>query len=301
MSRMKHSAMSVGIMTAAIKKLKLKMPPQKTAPAMAAVLKTHFKAACDADNLSNCTNCGGDSDINLEACPYCGDSEVVGDPAAAAGVITTTAEALPAEAQVSTEQLDTAVANFKAKKRHAEASIWELGVEVAAIHDGDLWKTRMLGGDPQYKTFKAFCGVELGISHTHAYSLIEVAKKFTRERVEQIGVSKLSIIVQLPADKQAAALNGAANGGKSKSDLAKELAASKGKDKVPETVTIMARAGSHVKLPMTGTSSKGKPATSLADEPWAEEEHENGIVSRYVVKIDPKTSQAILIITRRRV
>lgn len=292
MSRMKHSAMSVGVMTAAIKKLKLKMPAQKTAPGMAAVLKTHFKSTPE-DKISNCTNCGGDSDIDLPACPYCGDSETTTE----AGDILTTAEPKPDAVEVSTVELDEAVLAFKQKKRNAEVNIWELGAEVARIHDGDLWKTRMLGADPQYKTFKMFCGVELGISHTHAYSLIEVAKKFTREQVEQIGVSKLSIIVQLPVDKQAAALNGAA-GGKSKAALAAELAASKGKDKQPDKVTIMARADRRVKLVMMGP--KGKPATELADEPHVEEVHENGVVSRYVVKVDPKTLQVMLIITRRR-
>jgi hypothetical protein len=93
--------------------------------------------------------------------------------------------------------------------------VWESGVEVARIHDGDLWKTRLLGKDPQYKTFKAFCGAELGISHTHAYNLIEIAKKFTREQVEQIGISKLSIILQLPAGATSeAALNGASDASK---------------------------------------------------------------------------------------
>lgn len=299
MARMKYSAMSVGVMVSAIKALKLKAPAQKNPPALAAVLKAHFKAQAandpkKADDLSECSNCGGDSDISLEVCPYCGDSEI-NNGEGADQTITTTAEPAPA---IDTEELDNAVAAFKQKKRNAEASIWELGVEVARIHDGDLWKTRLLGPNPQYKTFKAFCGAELGISHTHAYSLIEVAKKFTREQVEQLGVSKLAIIVQLPPDKQAAALNGAAD--KSKRDLAAELAESKGKTPKPDAVTIMTRAGGHVKLTMQGTNTKGKPATELADEPWVEEEHENGVISRYAIKVEPKTGHIRLIITRRR-
>jgi hypothetical protein len=293
MARMKHSAMSSGILDAAIKKLKLKKPSQNTVPAKAALLKAHFKEHTKAEDLSECTNCGGESDFNLEACPYCGDSEKTSDATA----ITTTAEALPEVEQVSTEALDEAVTRVKQLKRNTEVSIWELGTEIAHIHDDGLWKTRMLGPNPQYKTFKAFVNAELGISHTHAYSLMEVAKKFSRDQVEQIGVSKLAIIVQLPPDKQAAALAG----NKSKADLARELAESKGgSDKQPDVVSVMTRMGSRQKLPMQGTNSKGKPAESLADEPWVEEEHENGIISRYVVKLDPKTKQIVLIITRRR-
>ncbi len=296
MSRMKYSAMSDGVLDAAIKKLKLKPPTQKTIPAKASILKAHFAEKTTAEDLSECSNCKGDSDINLDACPYCGDSEKTGD----AGAIITTAEvATEAIDQVDSAELDDAVASFKKKKRNAEASIWELGVEVARIHDGDLWKTRILGGEPQYKTFKAFCGIELGISHTHAYNLIEVAKKFTREQVEEIGVAKLSIIVQLPPDQQAAALNGAAGTGKRA--LQQQADAAKGKPgRVPDTLTIMARADSIAKLVMQGTNSKGKPAKDLADDPWVEEEHENGVISRYQVKMDPKTKNIMLLISRRR-
>ncbi len=294
MARMKHSSMSVGVMVAALKALKIKAPAQKNPPALAAALKTYFQANTPSERMSECSNCHGDSDIELKACPYCGDSEVSGE---GQEIVETTATDVVAN-EVSTEELDTAVASFKQKKRHAEASIWELGVEVARIHDGELWKTRMLGPNPQYRTFKAFCGAELGISHTHAYNLIEVAKKFTREQVEQLGVAKLAIIVQLPPDKQAEALKNADKA--SKRDLERLAAEAKGKPKAPDQVTIMARAGSHVKLTMQGTNTKGKPATELADEPWVEEEHENGIISRYAIKREPKTGHIKLIITRRR-
>jgi hypothetical protein len=295
---MKYAAMSAGILDAAIKSLKLKAPTQKTIPAKAKVIQAHFSALAKkskeaADNLSVCTNCGGECDFGLEACPYCGDSET----ATAENAITTTGTSVANAEPADTEALDEAVRTFKAKKKNAEVSIWELGQEVLRIHDGDLWKTRLLGKDPQYKTFKAFCAAELGVSHTHAYNLMEVAKKFSREEVEKVGVARLSIIAQLPPEQREQALNQAAAGEKSKRQLEADKAASKG-NKVQETVTIMARAGSRVKVPMI--DGKGQPAKALADEPWCEEIHENGVVSRYVVKADPKTGQLLLVITRRR-
>lgn len=36
-----------------------------------------YRAASPKEDLADCTTCGGDSDARLDACPFCGDSEVI--------------------------------------------------------------------------------------------------------------------------------------------------------------------------------------------------------------------------------
>ena len=310
MSRMNYKSMSDGVLDAAFKKLKLKPPTQKTVPAKAAVLKEYFEKNTKKEDLSKCTTCGGISSMTYEVCPYCGDGDVV-DPSVAAAAneaITTTATEVEVPTKeggyvkINPEDLDTSLAKIRELKRNVERSIWELGIEIKHVHDEELWKARLIDGQPEFKTWKAFCAGVLQMSHTHAYGLIEVATKFTREQVEAIGTTKLKLIVGLPEDKRQAALDAAARGAGTKE--VRELAGKGPKDTNKDTgdvVTFLARANKKTTLVLLAASGdKGKPAQQIADEPWVEEEHENGVVSRYVVKLNKKTGNLELVITRRR-
>lgn len=308
--KMNHKSMSMGALQESFQKFKLKKPTQSTVPAYASVLKAHFEKVTVREDLSACSTCGGISDFNLDQCPYCGDSEKTdANIANATQAIDTTAEPVTAVAtksggyvEIKPEELDESLAKVKELKKNAERSIWELGIEIKHLHDEELWKARMIAGEPQYKTWKQFCGTELGMSHQHAYNLMEVAGKFTREQVEQYGVAKLSIIASLPGEQRPAALAGA--DGKSKRQLADEAKEASGKgDKgdAGDKITFLARADKKTTLKFLAASGeKGKPAQAIADEPWVEEEHENGVVSRYVIKQNNRTGNLELVITRRR-
>lgn len=317
MSKMNHKVMSVGVLDAAIKALGIKPPTQKTAPAKAAVLAEHFAKNVPKRELSSCSTCGGVSDIRLSSCPYCGDGDVVGEQkptitttAEAAGVANAIVESAPAEDDAPTmsggyvvlkvEDLDASIGRVVELKRNAERSIWELGNEIRTIHDGELWKARQADGKAKHKNWKAFCAAELDMSHSHAYRLIDVATKFTREQVEKFGVTKLTIIAQLPDAEREAALRGEKDGASAKK-LKREADALKGKDKdrdAGEVVSVVVRIKKRLKLSLTGAN--GKLAQQVADDPWVEHEYENGVVQRFALVVDPKTSTLQLVVTTRR-
>lgn len=299
-ARLKFDVMSAGVLDAALKKLGIKPPTQKTIPARASVLKKFFAEKEKAGvELLACSNCKGESTEDLDACPYCGDSELVDPPAA----IVTTGETVEVATQsggyvqIKPEDLDTALGNIKQLKKNVERNIWELGTEIKRVHDEELWKARIIDGKPEHKTWKVFCSAELGMTHTHAYSLMQVAEKFTREQVEALGSSKLAILVSLPEEKRQQLL--AEAGTSTTRELKEKANEAKGKP-APAALSVMTRVNTKLQLPMKGANNKGKPATSLGDDPWCEEEHDNGVVTRYVCKLDPKTNVVTLFITRRR-
>jgi hypothetical protein len=306
-TRLNYDAMSAGVLDAALAKLGLPAPTQKTIPARASVLKKHFaelekgKDGAPKVELLKCSNCKGESTEDLDACPYCGDSETSTGPA----VIEATAEPVVEIAtqsggyvQVHASDLDAALTNIRTYKKNAERCLWELATEIKRVHDEELWKARIIEGKPEHKTWKVFCAKELGMSHTNAYSLIQVAEKFTREQMESLGYWKLAILVSVPEEKRTPLLAGAA--GDTTRELQAKADAAKGTTKTPAALSVMTRVNAKVTLPMTGSNNKGKPATELADDPWCEEQHDNGVVTRYVVKLDPKSKAVVLLITRRR-
>lgn len=304
MARLNYSVMSAGILDAALERLGVAPPSQNTIPARASVLKKFFADQEKAGvEMLACTNCKGESPESFDSCPYCGDSETnTGTP-----VIETTAEPAPIEVatqsggyvQVHVEDLDAALGNIRTFKKNVERCIWELATEIKRVHDEELWKARIIDGKPEHKTWKVFCAKELGMTHTHAYNLIDIATKFTREQVEAFGHTKLAILVSLPEEKRNKLLPEA--GSSTVRQLRDKADEERAEPKRQSAVlSVMTRVGAKVELEMVGSNNKGKPATEIGDDPWCEEEHENGVVTRYVVKLDPKTKTLKLIITRRR-
>lgn len=304
-TRLNYDVMSAGVLDAALKKLGLAAPSQKTIPARASVLKKHFaelekgKDGKPGVELLKCSNCKGESTEDLDVCPYCGDSETN-----TGTEIVTTAEPVVEVAtqsggyvQVHAADLDTALNNIRTYKKNAERCLWELATEIKRVHDEELWKARIIDGKPEHKTWKVFCAKELGMSFTNAYSLMAVAEKFTREQMEALGYTKLAILVSVPDEKRAPLLAAAGNSGRR--ELQAQANAAKG-NKAAAVLSVMTRMNAKVELPMLGANNKGKPATELADDPWCEEQHENGVTTRYVVKFDNRKKAVVLIITRRR-
>lgn len=151
----------------------------------------------------------------------------------ASAALATAAKGETLPANVTAGNLNKAVAEVHALKGKGAGLIWELGVKVREIHDGQLWKARVgEDGTTAYKHWNAFCIAELGMTPTHAYSAMDVSKAFTRAHVEKWGISKLSLILKAPEEDQPRLLEESAKHGKRQlADKVTKLRKEKGKGK----------------------------------------------------------------------
>lgn len=204
--------------------------------------------------IADCSTCGGESDVEEPACPFCGDGEsdvpavapaargTSGKSAAEAvappaGLVRYPGPRVPPPRPVevlappaSEAALDAAVAQIGELMHSAADRLWELGAAVKDVFDRTLWSMRKTDdGAARYKSWGQFCETELGISHGYSLKLMDVASVFSREQVRTIGASKLYITLQVPKAERDKLL-GAAEAGASKRDLEK-LAQEVGKEK----------------------------------------------------------------------
>lgn len=294
--------MKLELVTAAMKKLK--MVGGKDLKEKALLLHKHFDAL-PSSKLVNCTNCEANSTSDFTACPFCGEEEVVDEgaqpeqaPVVAAlkGEIVTQGEAVPEP--VPDKILDSCVEKIRELKQQAAISIWDLASEVQRCHDAGLWKRRLRQDKKKslYASWKDFVQAELGMSHTHAYSLMKVSQTFGKKDVEAVGTTKLRLLVEVDDPKVRRKLLDKAKSGASQRELKRSVAEAKGKaSKEKPKESVMVRTGSVVRFKLKGAS--GAQAKSLPAS--ATEQHDNGVESRYEVR-KGKAGLEILI-TRARV
>ena len=213
----------------------------------------------------------------------------------------------------ATAKLDAAVADVQAAKSRGAVAMWDLGVKIAKIYDEALFKSRLDDdGSPSYKGFEAFCAAELGMSHTNAFSLMDVAKAYTSEQVTKLGTTKLSLVLKAPEESREEILGKAAN--KSVREVADEVKAARKEKGAPApksdrkqphgdmgasarkskraegTIDLPAR-----KLSITLLTESGKPAKRLADEPAGEVVVSEGIALRVSIVVnDDSTLSAVV-------
>lgn len=202
------------------------------------------------DHRGNCDNCGGDSDVLLDPCPFCGDDgegKVLPfeEPKAAtknespvvdklnAAVATGQGQALvkvtkpkddlvPASQVLTEHDLDAAVARVHKAKGETAAGHWDVGNETRDIYNRKLWQLRLgADGKPKYKTWESFVAQELMMSHTNAKILMDVSEAYSREKVAALGPYKLGFTLTLPVEDRPRLL-AAAEGGATKRQLAEE-------------------------------------------------------------------------------
>ncbi len=217
--------------------------------------------------------------------------------------------------QYTVKDLDKAIKQAQQHGAKAAKEVWAYGQQILDIFSKALWRLRKgEDGTAAYGSFNLFCKGELGISHTKAYVAMGLAKTYDAETVAQFGASKLSLTLNQPEDERKAMLD-SIKGGASKRDIEKMRVNNAGSRELPDPeaqptaqqikkaseVAVMVRAPKAVEIALLGLNTKGKPATQLSDEPWGEEEHENGVISRYAIRTDPDTGAISLVITRRRV
>ena len=239
-------------------------------------------------------------------------AEVVTETKAIVKASSKTAIALETPA-FATAKLDAAVADVQSAKARGAVAMWDLGAKIARIYDEQLFKSRLADdGKPVYKGFEAFVVAELGMSHTNAFSLMDVAKAFTSEQVAKLGTTKLSLVLKAPDESREEILGKAAH--KSVREVADEVKAARAEKGKPapksdrkqphgdtgEKVRKAKRAEGTIDLParklsITLLTESGKPAKRLADEPAGEVVVSEGIALRVSIVVnDDSTLSAVV-------
>lgn len=235
---------------------------------------------------------------------------------------------LVVSSEIRTErELDQAVREVHKLKSEAATSYWDLGVKVKEIYDNQLWKLRTEAGKPRYKSVDAFCHAELGMTPQHAYSLMDVAKHFTKAQVAAFGTSKLGLVLQAPAEDQARIMAELKKTGGKKSfrEIEKEVRKTKvdkgghrresrgkkmpipKKGKPKTQITIASILGSQtVKLYVKPTTkeeslalTKQDRATKIKDVPYGRMELENGVAMYFTVNEAPSGELVLRVETKR--
>lgn len=176
----------------------------------------------------------------------------------------------------------------KAVERIAEAAvdtaigIYNYGQELAEVHSKELWKLRLdKDGGPRHKSFDQFCRDEVKVSRQHAYRLMAVATNYTKAQLEQFGISKLHVALEVPPELRDKLLG---DGSESKRELSKRARELAGKEEAArhtpkvdknKAVTVAIVPGIQelvmqkrpVKVPWP-LGKPTEPAKSLQDDPW---------------------------------
>lgn len=278
--------------------------PPKDIGACVKALAKHFKRATPKTRLADCTICGGISDVNLPACPYCGDvetNEVAAVEVVARPTVATPADSLPH----GVAELNDAVARVVELKRDAALNVWELAQQMVKLSETGLWKLRKdEDGNPRYRTWGLFCTAELGMSATHAYRLCDVARNFTRQQVEAIGTTKLQLALKVPPEKRSDVIR-AAEGGATVAQIAAQVSATAEREepvrggKRQENVTVAALLG-RVEIPLFKSRSHAQRAKAIGEIPRGEERMLNSVKQTFVVTRDEGSGELLLVIERVR-
>lgn len=189
-----------------------------------------------AESLATCENCGGDSDSNLEECPYCvpppndeaqttqtksddmakKTSKKVAPKASTKKKGETTALATVSHI-VTDKALQAGMDKVRTLQREGVEVAWEIGKELFNLYENKLW-TQMQDdkGKPVYKDWSTFVSKEFGIVSAYAFKLMDVASHFSKKQISEVGVTKLAMIVRVPEQQRAQLLEAAKNTPRSK-------------------------------------------------------------------------------------
>jgi hypothetical protein len=323
---------------------------QLTATELISKAVQHYSAA-KTDQQLECETCGGvSSPDSLVFCPYCGaDENGKLDPEAAGHAMVNESSAevpkakaplavvppTPAEvkddlvrssSKLTERDLDDQVRKVIAAKSAAAAGYWDLGRELAIIYESEAWRLRTDEGKPRYRSWDAFVHLECQMTPPHAYSAMDVAKKFTREQAALFGSKKLSIIVRAPEEDQPALLEEAGKTGvRELAEKVKKIKKEKGhkrpsrsetgrggarpgggrpprEDKITIAALLHRRTVKLFKKPAERVFDwkKLERATKVTQVPIGREELENGVEQIFTL-VASESGELQLIVERRRV
>jgi hypothetical protein len=255
--------LNMAAMKAAAKNLNIKLP--KGDPKVAAqALREHFTSNHEENALMACGNCGWEATEDHKTCPYCGISlgapeeghEPPGDePPKTKTPKTKTPKGKGSQAarkksgalakpdKKKIAECDARVAKIQGYRRSLAAEAYNIGTELKAIHDGNLWKHK------GHKSFKSFVQEELDYTRVMAYKYMSMAGSVKKEDAIKLGVSKVDMIVNAPQKRQKKLLE-MGKEGKSRKDMefwlkkveGKTSSAGEGGKKDSDKITLVGRA-----------------------------------------------------------
>ncbi len=182
------------------------------------------------------------------------DEEPEEDPADAAAEEPGTDLAKGSEAMLAA--LNTREDNIRREQGNMVGAGYELGLEIRAVREGNLWKAA------GHRTFRKWCE-SMKISHTLAYSLVDMTEKFDKDTFLEVGRRKLQIVARADTEDQDELLDDAKDGAsvrtledkaKGKRDEKSEKPAdpTAGKPGRPsredQTITLLAKVGGAAKV-----------------------------------------------------
>ena len=205
---------------------------------------------------------------------------------------------------VTVADLDRSLGRVRVARDAGASALWDLSMELRAIHDGNLWRLRNdEKGAPKYKNFAKFIAEEVDLHERTVWRMIEVTREFKPEQAQKYGVSILRGLLGAPKEDRAGVLadidSGKVTG---KRGVEREVAAIRGR----KGVTVLGKAGNAkaaseaaakaaaakrlvtAALPAGRTTvplfaraaAKGdaeRRAKAAADKPWGKLECSNGV------------------------
>ncbi len=229
------------------------------------------------------------------------------------GVIEAAGEVVADQQQYTESDLDAAVGNIARAAVETASGLYEYGRELQRVHDLGLWKLRLApdGKGPAHKSFEQFCREEVKLSRQHAYRLMAVTKSYTEAQLQQYGIAKLHLALQVPEELRSNVLGDGSASSRAVSDRARQLAeGEKLSRQTPpadkrKAVTVAIVPGI-VELPMqkrpVGDHRAGEltsPARSIRDEPWFRLPLTNNVFLTVRLTLDDK-GEIIAIVEHRR-
>jgi hypothetical protein len=236
----------------ALAQLRIEVPKKADLPKRVGMLKQFFETQNPSD-ISNCDECQADSLTSLSRCPFCGSGE-----AETNGALThTNGAALVLKAA---PELDAHVAEIRSIQQQTGRVGWLLCKAIADGVRSNVWKSRVDGaGKVAYKTYEQFAAAELGMSKKYVQSLIRIYERFIKEvggkeLVEQVGTSKLRLLIAAPPEKQEDVLEKIKKGA-SKREVAKAARDEKKPAKAKASATP---SGKRATITVAAIEGKGK-------------------------------------------
>jgi hypothetical protein len=319
------------------------LPTKGDTAKKAATLAKHY--ATKGEPMAVCDNCNGTAPSALPTCPFCGrGDEVDAEPTeeqktvktkssnlkkhakdehpemspAITDAIEATAEVVDGGGLLPAADLDKHVAKIRALQRQGNAVIWHLGREIYEVYKSELWKRRLdASGKQVYRSFSDWClSSELNMDLSNAMKLAEVSLEYSEAQVSEYGISKLKVLVRLPAGERPQMLAQAkelpfkklleevkkmTSGkpkeggiGKKRTDIGKRARVVATEPKI--TAVMLAGKSKHALLARPlGKDAAPRPAKALKDDPWCTVMTPNGVELRVNIVADARGELVMLL------
>jgi len=183
-----------------------RLPTNGSPEALVARLQSLWRQTDPPIVLANCSECGGDSDARLPECPYCGEPGQAVAPPKDEALTAADGQPLP-QPGATVADLDEAVARVARMDAQVGVSTYDMGLALRDIQERGLWRLRLdQYGLHRFRSFYDFVEEEIGLRRAAARRWIRVTEQFTREQVEEMGVTRLAQALRFPVEEQPAFL-----------------------------------------------------------------------------------------------